>query len=718
MTAGIEPVLDVAPLGRRRRPSGEPPPLPRRIDPSTQWLAVVTAVTVVLGVGLSITPAMGIVTRIDLAVLRAIARVRTGAVTTVMRQIDHVDADWMVITIAAATAVTLLILRRFQHLATYTVIVLTDGLVVSLAPPALGRMRPAGIEILGHWDGYSHPSRPVALLTLVLVGIAFTLLPTGRRRRQFGWAAAVVLGVLAAARLYLAVDHPTDVLAALVAGGAIPIIAFRLVVPDEVFPVRGRRRQPAHLDVGGRRGDAIVAAFDQQLGHDVLDIEPCGLEGSAGSTPLRIGIRHADGQPAVVFAKLYALNHLRSDRWYKLVRAARYGRLEDEKPFSTVRRLVEYEDHLLRLLRDAGLPTPQPFGFVEITPEREYVIAMEFFDGADEIGSVALNDAQIDSGLSIVRRLWDAGVAHRDIKPSNLLVRGDDVLLIDVAFGAVRPTPWRQAVDLANMMLTLALSSSAARVYERALRQFAPDDIAEAFAASRSITIPTQLRNRLRSRLRADGTDIAAELRALAPPRPPVAIQLWTVRRVTVALAVVAIAAAAALLGLATARTAGGAASGSVPKCQIGSRLGLVAQSVPSASYVPCLAHLPEGWDGRSFRAVSGHTRFSLLSDRAGGRAVTVTLRSRCDIKGASFVGAERGSGAERYARLESIAPRYRGTWMDVFPGGCVSYRFDLQRGPHIPLLEDLDAAVDLFPRSNLAAGIHRRLGVEISMRP
>ena len=40
-----------------------------------------------------------------------------------------------------------------------------------------------------------------------------------------------------------------------------------------------------------------------------------------------------------------------------LARTVIYGRLEDEKPFSTVRWLVEYEDHLLRLMRDAGLPT-------------------------------------------------------------------------------------------------------------------------------------------------------------------------------------------------------------------------------------------------------------------------------------------------------------------------------------------------------------------------
>jgi len=143
-----------------------------------------------------------------------------------------------------------------------------------------------------------------------------------------------------------------------------------------------------------------------------------------------------------------------------LARTVIYGRLEDEKPFSTVRWLVEYEDHLLRLMRDAGLPTPDPHGFVEITPEREYLIVIEFLEGARELRNIEVEDRIIDRGLRVVRRIWDAGLAHRDIKPSNLLVRDGRVLLIDVAFAAVRPTPRRQAVDLANMMLTLALAST------------------------------------------------------------------------------------------------------------------------------------------------------------------------------------------------------------------------------------------------------------------
>ena len=68
----------------------------------------------------------------------------------------------------------------------------------------------------------------------------------------------------------------------------------------------------------------------------------------------------------------------------------------------------------------------------------------------------------------------DVGLAHRDIKPANILVQDGRILLIDVAFATVRPTPWRQAVDLANMMLCLALRSAPERVYERACSSSPP----------------------------------------------------------------------------------------------------------------------------------------------------------------------------------------------------------------------------------------------------
>jgi tRNA A-37 threonylcarbamoyl transferase component Bud32 len=311
---------------------------------------------------------------------------------------------------------------------------------------------------------------------------------------------------------------------------------FRWFTPNDVFPVSYRKAKAAHLDVGGRRGEAIVAGIRDQLGLKVLGIKPVGLEGSGGSTPLRIEVEVTEDQPnKYLFAKLYAKSHVRADRWYKLGRTILYGALEDETPFQSVRRFVEYEDYTLRLLYELGAPTPMPYGIVEITPEREYMIVMEFFDGAVEIGEAEIDDGVIDQGLALVRQLWEAGLAHRDVKPANLMVRNGELKLIDVFFVQVRPSPWRQAVDLANMMLVLALRSDAERVYERALHYFSEDEIAEAFAAARGVASPTQLRTELKS----DGRDLLDRFRELAPAREPVAIQRWSLRRVMLTLGVV-----------------------------------------------------------------------------------------------------------------------------------------------------------------------------------
>jgi tRNA A-37 threonylcarbamoyl transferase component Bud32 len=138
---------------------------------------------------------------------------------------------------------------------------------------------------------------------------------------------------------------------------------------------------------------------------------------------------------------------------------------------------------------------------------------------------VGVTDAVIDEGLQIIRKLWDAGLAHRDIKPANLLVRDGRLLLIDVAFVETRPAPWRQAVDLANMMLCLALRSSPRQVYQQARTRFTDEEISEGFAAAHGLALPSQLRHLIR----AEGRDLHAEFQTLLPARPHrIKIQRWS----------------------------------------------------------------------------------------------------------------------------------------------------------------------------------------------
>ena len=533
-------LADVSRIGRRRRPSGEAPPLPRPINASGRFYVVAgVAVLAFWLLILSIEPVFDAVTRADVAVLQWIEGLRSDPLTDVMKALHALGSEWPVRLLRWGTLLLLLGLRRFRHLLVFLGAILLANAVSSEVALAVGRPRPVGIELIGGWDGYAHPSRPVVALGISLMGILYTLVPGGTWRNRAKWVTLVPIVLLCASRLYLGVDHPTDIAVALVVGMALPVIGFRILAPNEVFPVVYGGGKAAHLDVSGRRGVAIAQALDQQMGLDLASAEPFALDGSAGSTPLRLRIATEPGEPeAILFGKLYAGSHLRSDRWYKLGRAIVYGRLEDESTFSSVRQLVEYEDYLLRLMRDAELPTAEPYGFVEITPEREYLIVTGFFEGATEISEATVDDAVIDDAMAVVRRLWDVGLAHRDIKPANVLVRDSQVLLIDVAFGSARPSPWRQAVDLANMMLTLALRNTPERVYERARIRFSAEEVAEAFAATRSVTIPSQLRFRLREDVR----DLVGAFRRLAPDRAPISVRVWSLRRFRLLLGVLAAA--------------------------------------------------------------------------------------------------------------------------------------------------------------------------------
>ena len=519
--------------GGRRRPSGEPPPLPHRLGKSGRFwigMAIYFGLTII-GV-LLFNPLERLVEEIDSRVLKFFTSLRTNVVDNVALAVNVLTLSWTIRGLRWSTMLALIVFRRWRHLFVFVGALIVLELVTYQLSLFLARPRPFGVTILGPWLGFSMPSRPLASLAVSFLGALYTLVPHGRVRDAGKWAIGIVLGIVIVARLILAIEGPSAAVFGAVLGIAVGLTAFRMFLPNDIFPVTYRRGKSAHLDVGGPRGEAIMRAVADQLGEKVVAIKPIGLEGSGGSTPLRLTIERDDGDHRYVFAKLYAMSHVRADRWYKLGRQILYGALEDESPFGTVRRFVEYEDYTLRYLYDQGFPSPEPYGVVEITPEREYMILMAFFDDAVEISEAEVGPKVIDEGLELVQHMWHVGVAHRDVKPANLMVQDGGLRLIDVFFVQVRPSPWRQAVDLANMMLVLALRSDAKTVYDHALRYFTPDEIAEAFAATRGVASPTQLRSMLKS----DERDLLQEFRSLAPHRDPIRIQRWSVRRVALTL--------------------------------------------------------------------------------------------------------------------------------------------------------------------------------------
>jgi hypothetical protein len=356
---------------------------------------------------------------------------------------------------------------------------------------------------------------------------------------------------------------------------------------------------------------------------------------------------------------------------------------------------------------------------VELTPEREYLLVTEFFADASELGEAEVDDQVIDDGLQIIRRLWHAGLAHRDIKPANLLVRHGQVLLIDVAFIELRPTPWRQAVDLANMMLCLALRSSPERVYQRARRQFSMEEISEGFAAAHGLALPSQLRRMLR----AQGRDLHAEFTRLLPAPPqPIPIQRWSARRVgllgLVAALVVAIGVPILTWTLnndvAVKTPLGANVVGVEVLVDVGCSdlepLWLMAQSVPSASLVPCVKSRLPGWTVTNMAVNDGRSVITFDHDRAGDAAVVMRMAAACDPAGAAEKPAPE-PGVRR-------AGAFSATWYDRFPGGCVTYQLHSTTDPRGQFANEAPQVLGFTTREQLRQALSQRSGGRLHLDP
>ena len=378
--------------------------------------------------------------------------------------------------------------------------------------------------------------------------------------------------------------------------------------------------------------------------------------------------------------------------------------------------------------RTSGSHVPRPYGIVEITPEREYLLVTEYFDGAVEIGDADIDDQVIDQGLQLIRTLWDAGIAHRDIKPGNLMVRAGQLLLIDVAFAQVRPSPWRQAVDLGNMMLVLAVRTDPARVYRRALTYFTEAELAEAFAATRGVASPTQLRAFMKRRSRGTCSPSSAssprsESRSCCNAGASGGLP-WP-RRCLPSSPSPPFSASACLLPTA-------AFTGHAPDCGTGHTMILAAQAVPSAAFLPCIAALPSGWTTVNGEISSGRASFGLDSGWPAGRAggqfvlgrfvlgrpgqlqtVTITLTATCDMAGAQQIPSDQ-PGMRRFERTLSLVPEYSDVRYYTFPGGCVTYRFVLAPGTSLLVAT---SAVAFMPRSGLVGYVRRTEGLALCGR-
>ena len=129
----------------------------------------------------------------------------------------------------------------------------------------------------------------------------------------------------------------------------------------------------------------------------------------------------------------------------------------------------------------------------------------------------------------------------------------------------------------------------------------------------------------------------------------------------------------------------------------------LVAQAVPSATQLPCIAELPSGWSYGSSDISSGLARFWLDSDRAGFHAVEVSLRRSCDTTDAiEERPAADETGTHVFVRPDSLEPAFRAQRFLLFEGGCIDYEFRFAPGAASTLAIEAIEAISQLPRATI----------------
>jgi hypothetical protein len=156
-------------------------------------------------------------------------------------------------------------------------------------------------------------------------------------------------------------------------------------------------------------------------------------------------------------------------------------------------------------------------------------------------------------------------------------------------------------------------------------------------------------------------------------------------------------------------------------------KLWLQAQSVPSASRIPCVQGLPAGIygalrvrDGESVLEL-GHASLdiSLVGGEwprahAAAGGVTIRLTATC----AAPTTGEGQTVAPGVRRFQLDGPAGTPQVVDVFPGGCVTYQPEPDLEPSAPLLDQAQRAVTYRTRDDLREALRRTSDGRLQLDP
>ena len=365
----------------------------------------------------------------------------------------------VLVTAAAAAVVVTLRYRRFRLLAGLAgAAVLASAMVTGIIHLA-GGQRPRDLAAgAGQWPWLTGAS--LAGPALLAAAVAVTVAAAPWLSRPWRRAAWVTLWLAAVVRLITGTASPAEAVVAFAAGvtaGAGVLVLFG--VPDR------------------RLGPEQIAVALGSAGLPVTSVEPAGVE-TKGSRPFVAAA--ADGQP--LFIKVLGSDNRDGDLLYRAYRFIRLRDIGDTRPAASLIQAVEHQALAAVMAERAGVTVPAVRQVIK-TADGSALLAMDRVDGSalDLIPVQRLSDTMLRKLWEQADRLHRARIAHRSLRAANIVADGTGrPWVVDFSFSELGATQRQMALDVAELMASLAAIIGADRAVATAAAVIGPDGVAAA----------------------------------------------------------------------------------------------------------------------------------------------------------------------------------------------------------------------------------------------
>jgi glycosyltransferase 2 family protein len=424
------------------------------------------------------------------------------------RALDALLAAAFAVAAAAAIAATLRH-RRFRLLASLAGGAAAAIVVLIGITHFAGGEQPSTLTAsASHWPWVLGPSAASPALGAAAAGVVTAAPWLSRSWRRTAW---IALWLAAAGQLVTGLSSPMEVVLALAAGttvGTGVLVAFGQ--PD-------RRIGP----------DAIAAALGA-AGLPVSHVEPADVE-AKGSRPFAAA--GADGTQ--LFVKVLGADNRDADLLYRSYRLLRLRDIGDTRPAASLIQAVEHQALAAVMAEHAGVAVPAVRQVIK-TPDGSALLAMDRVDGCslDRVPPHLVTDALLRALWQEVDRLHRAKIAHRSLQAGNIVIdRAGRPWLTDFSFSELAATQRQLALDVAELLTSLATMAGADRAVASAAAVIPRGDIADAVPLLQPLALSAGTRHvvarqdGLLTRTRtaaaaASGSDQAPELARIQRVRP------------------------------------------------------------------------------------------------------------------------------------------------------------------------------------------------------